>query len=152
MTISRLTFHVLRITPLAALVLLTFVALAHSGNGYDLSWWTVDSGGGTASGGPYALIGTIGQPDAGTLTGGGYTLGGGFWGGGAAPSPTVTPTATPTATTTGTPTYTPTSTPTHTPTVTTTGTPLTPTHTPTPTATPTAGYTIYLPVVLRQYP
>jgi hypothetical protein len=52
--------------------------------GYDLSWWTVDSGGYTFStGGNYTLGGTIGQPDAGTLTGGGYTLGGGFWGGGA---------------------------------------------------------------------
>jgi hypothetical protein len=28
------------------------------------------------------LGGTIGQADAGTLNGGGYTLGGGFWGGG----------------------------------------------------------------------
>jgi hypothetical protein len=51
---------------------------------YDLSWWTVDGGGGAVSGGSYALTGTIGQPDAGVLTGGGYTLGGGFWGGGAA--------------------------------------------------------------------
>jgi hypothetical protein len=51
---------------------------------YDLSWWSVDSGGATFStGGAYELGGTIGQPDAGTLTGGGYTLGGGFWGGGA---------------------------------------------------------------------
>jgi len=50
---------------------------------YDLSWWSVDSGGATFStGGAYELGGTIGQPDAGTLTGGGYTLGGGFWGGG----------------------------------------------------------------------
>jgi hypothetical protein len=51
---------------------------------YDLSWWSVDSGGATFStGSAYELGGTIGQPDAGTLTGGGYTLGGGFWGGGA---------------------------------------------------------------------
>jgi hypothetical protein len=51
---------------------------------YDLSWWSVDSGGATFStGGAYELGGTIGQPDAGTLTGGGYTLGGGFWSGGA---------------------------------------------------------------------
>jgi hypothetical protein len=33
-------------------------------------------------GGGYELAGTIGQPDAGVLTGGGYTLGGGFWRGG----------------------------------------------------------------------
>jgi hypothetical protein len=48
---------------------------------YDLSWWTVDGGGETFStGGGYELGGTIGQADAGTLFGGGYTLGGGFWG------------------------------------------------------------------------
>jgi hypothetical protein len=60
-------------------------ALAQSDDGYDLTWNTVDGGGETNSdsvGGPYILGGTIGQPDAGTLTGGGYTLSGGFWGGG----------------------------------------------------------------------
>lgn len=67
---------------LLLLVLLPTVALAQSGGGYDLSWNTVDGGGYTFStGGGYALGGTIGQPDAGVLTGGGYTLVGGFWGG-----------------------------------------------------------------------
>jgi len=51
---------------------------------YDLSWWTVDGGGATFStGGSYALGGTIGQPDAGMLTGADYALAGGFWRGGA---------------------------------------------------------------------
>lgn len=50
------------------------------GSGYDLSWWTVDGGGGTFSSGPgYLLGGTLGQPDAGVLSGPGYTLTGGFW-------------------------------------------------------------------------
>ena len=67
---------------LAALLLLVPLALAQSGGGYDLSWWTVDGGGYTFStGGSYTLGGTIGQPDAGTLSGGSYTLAGGFWGG-----------------------------------------------------------------------
>jgi hypothetical protein len=48
---------------------------------YDLSWWTVDGGGGQSSGGSYILRGTIAQPDAG-LSGGNYRLEGGFWGGG----------------------------------------------------------------------
>lgn len=69
---------------LAALLLLASVALAQSGNGYDLTWNTVDSGGYTFStGGDYSLGGTIGQPDAGVLSGGDYALVGGFWGGGA---------------------------------------------------------------------
>ncbi len=61
------------------------VTLAQSGGGYNLSWSSVDGGGYTfSSGGAYTLGGTIGQPDAGLLSGGSYTLGGGFWGGGAA--------------------------------------------------------------------
>ena len=60
------------------------IALAQTGGPYDLSWSTVDGGGHTFStGGDYSLGGTIGQPDPGLLTGGVYTLGGGFWGGGA---------------------------------------------------------------------
>ncbi len=67
---------------LLVLLLLSGVALAQSGGDYDLSWNTVDGGGYTFStGGSYALGGTIGQADAGVLSGGGYTLVGGFWGG-----------------------------------------------------------------------
>jgi hypothetical protein len=69
---------------LVVLLLLVSVTLAQSGDGYDLSWWTVDGGGYTFSeGGGYSLGGTIGQPDAGELSDGNYILGGGFWGGGA---------------------------------------------------------------------
>jgi len=55
------------------------IALAQSGGDYDLTWSTVDGGGGVSTGGDYTLGGTIGQPDAGTLSGGDYTLAGGFW-------------------------------------------------------------------------
>jgi hypothetical protein len=69
------------------LVSVTLVS-AQTGGGYNLSWWTVDGGGATfGEGSGYALGGTIGQPDAGVLEGGGYTLVGGFWGGGAAAEP-----------------------------------------------------------------
>ena len=71
---------------LAALLLLVGGAVVHAqtGGGYDLSWNTVDGGGAMFStGGSYSLGGAIGQPDAGTLSGGGYTLVGGFWGGAA---------------------------------------------------------------------
>ena len=33
-----------------------------------------------STGGAYSLSGTFGQPDPGTLSGGSYTLNGGFWG------------------------------------------------------------------------
>ncbi len=70
---------------LVCLLLLAAVpVLARSGAGYDLTWSTVDGGGGTFSvGGGYSLGGTAGQPDAGQLTGGDYGLAGGFWSGGA---------------------------------------------------------------------
>lgn len=46
---------------------------------YSIDWSTVDGGGGTSTGSVYAVSGTIGQPDAGTLSGGNYALVGGFW-------------------------------------------------------------------------
>jgi hypothetical protein len=48
---------------------------------YDLSWFTIDSGGDMwTTGGDFELSGTIGQPDAGpVMTGGGFQLVGGFW-------------------------------------------------------------------------
>lgn len=70
---------------LSSIVLANAVpAMAQSGGRYDLTWSTVDSGGETFSaGGSYSLGGTVGQPDAGLLTGGDYMLAGGFWGGAA---------------------------------------------------------------------
>jgi len=61
-----------------ALILLTPVVLALANDGYDLAWWTAD-GGGAAPQWQLLLSGTAGQPDAGTLTGGSYSLAGGFW-------------------------------------------------------------------------
>ncbi len=47
---------------------------------YNIDWFTVDGGGGTSTGGVYSVTGTIGQPDAGAvMTGGNYSLQGGFW-------------------------------------------------------------------------
>jgi hypothetical protein len=74
---------------LALFLLVIAVALLGVGSafalaGYTLDWWTVDGGGATFStGNSYSLGGSIGQPDAGTSTGGSYTLIGGFWGGSA---------------------------------------------------------------------
>ncbi len=47
---------------------------------YSIDWSTIDAGGGTSTGGVYSVSGTIGQPDAGVaMTGGNYSLTGGFW-------------------------------------------------------------------------
>lgn len=67
-----------RTFPLGLLALAGAGLLLQAGD-FTLDWWTVDAGGGTSTGGVYAVRGTIGQPDAGTLAGGDYPLTGGFW-------------------------------------------------------------------------
>jgi hypothetical protein len=63
---------------LRRLLPLTFCLCAQAQ--FSLDWWTVDGGGGASTGGVYAVSGTIGQPDAGPMSGGQFTLVGGFWG------------------------------------------------------------------------
>ena len=46
---------------------------------YSIDWFTIDGGGGTSTGGVYSVSGTIGQPDAGQMSAGPFTLQGGFW-------------------------------------------------------------------------
>ncbi len=75
---------------LSVLLLLAVSVGAHAqataNTGYDLSWWTVDGGGGQSANGSYALGGTIAQPDAGPApSSGGYALVGGFWSGAQTP-------------------------------------------------------------------
>ncbi len=61
-------------------LLLTLAALAVYGqSNYTVDWFTIDGGGGTSTGGVYRVSGTIGQPDAGaTMSGGNYSIDGGF--------------------------------------------------------------------------
>ena len=49
------------------------------GPGFDMSWNTYDGGGGALAGGLYSLDGTVGQWDAGKMSGNGYEMGGGYW-------------------------------------------------------------------------
>ena len=72
--------HLLALSMLGLLLPITH-ARAQSGGKYDLSWSTLDGGGGTSSGGQFSVRGTIGQPDAGTLAGGQFKITGGFWSG-----------------------------------------------------------------------
>lgn len=75
----RIAKHLIPV--LAVLVVLALVApaLAQTGGGYDLTWSTIDGGGGELTGGEYTLAGTVGQPEPGALTGGPYIAEGGFW-------------------------------------------------------------------------
>lgn len=62
-------------------VLITAIALAQSTGGeFKITKSTMDSGGGTSSGGNFFLTGTVGQPDANRQISkaGGFALAGGF--------------------------------------------------------------------------
>ena len=59
------------------LLLMPVVGHAQS---YAIDWYKIAGGGGTSTGGTYQVSGTIGQPDVGgAMTGGNYSLTGGFW-------------------------------------------------------------------------
>ncbi len=50
------------------------------GQQYSIGWYKVAGGGGVSTGGVYQVSGTIGQPDAsGAMSGGPYSVTGGFW-------------------------------------------------------------------------
>jgi hypothetical protein len=60
-------------------LLLIFGGVLLAGGGLAIPWWTADGGGGHSSGGNFAVTSTIGQPDAGRMTDGQYTVNSGFW-------------------------------------------------------------------------
>jgi hypothetical protein len=70
----------MRLNAVVLAMTLAWVATARA-QPYSVDWYTIDAGGGTSQGGAFTLTGTIGQPDASpvTLSGGDYTLQGGFW-------------------------------------------------------------------------
>src|SRR5580692_4991377 len=71
--------HVVRISAVA-LALFFLSVLSGSAQTYSINWYKISGGGGTSSSGQYSLNGTIAQADASSLmTGGNYSLTGGFW-------------------------------------------------------------------------
>jgi hypothetical protein len=67
-------------------LLLCFIILHSSfclrawGQSYSIDWYKVSGGGGTSTGATYQVTGTIGQPEAGgAMSGGQYSVTGGFW-------------------------------------------------------------------------
>jgi uncharacterized membrane protein len=73
---------------LALLLALIPFVLASANGIFDLSWWSVDGGGDRSGGGAYSLLGVAGQPDAGLLHGGDFSLAGGYLGGAVVLPPT----------------------------------------------------------------
>jgi len=46
---------------------------------FGIDWLTIDGGGGVSAGSGYSITGTIGQPEAATMSRGRFTVRGGFW-------------------------------------------------------------------------
>src|ERR1051325_7340389 len=74
------TWKGMRGTVVILAVFLSALAVSNaSAQSYSIDWFTVDGGGGTSTGGVYSVSGTIGQPDAGVMSGGNFSITGGFW-------------------------------------------------------------------------
>jgi hypothetical protein len=68
------------VTILLAIAFHLAAAFGVHAQSYSIDWYKVSGGGGTSTGGVYSVSGTIGQHDAGGLmTGGNFSLTGGFW-------------------------------------------------------------------------
>jgi len=83
--ISQKTVRTIKVASVIGVLLVLSITLTVYAEGSDfvIKWWSADGGGDSSQGGNYTLIGTSGQSDAGEMSGGGYTLHGGFWPGGA---------------------------------------------------------------------
>lgn len=78
---------------MAAFIMASFFMVA-TAQPYSVDWFTVDGGGGASANGQYSIDGTMGQADAGHLSGGSFSLDGGFWSIVAAVQPAGSPTLT----------------------------------------------------------
>ena len=66
--------------PVLLWLAMLFAPFAVQAQSYSIDWYKTAGGGGTSTGGTYQVSGTIGQPDAGgPMTGGNFSLTGGFW-------------------------------------------------------------------------
>jgi len=60
--------------------LFALASFTASAQNYSIDWYKVAGGGGTSTGATYQVTGTIGQPEAGgAMSGGNYSVTGGFW-------------------------------------------------------------------------
>ncbi len=88
-----------RLWLLSFFILPSAFCLPALGQPFTFDWYSVEGGGGgTSAGGDFAVSGTIGQPEAGDMSGGSYSVAGGFWSAIALQPPVGTPDASPTVT------------------------------------------------------
>ena len=73
-------YSIINLKWLPLFVLLLALQLSAFAQQYSIDWYKVSGGGGASTGATYQVTGTIGQPDAGgPISGGQYSLTGGFW-------------------------------------------------------------------------
>jgi hypothetical protein len=66
--------------PLAVVLAALFSPASSHAQSFSIDWYKIAGGGGASTNGPFSLSGTIGQQDAsGAMTGGNYSVTGGFW-------------------------------------------------------------------------
>ena len=78
-----------KLLPVCIIGLVTLAGFTASAQ-FSIDRFVIAGGGGTSTGGDFTLNATIGQPDAGTMSGGNYSLAGGFWGAIQTPPPVPT--------------------------------------------------------------
>jgi hypothetical protein len=59
--------------------ILIFGLVVPAAGQFSIDWFSIEGGGGTSSGGVFTVSGSVGQPDAGDMSGGDFSLSGGFW-------------------------------------------------------------------------
>lgn len=77
---GRVIYSMLSVPLGGTMLALAMTALTARAQSYSVDWYTIAGGGGTSTGSVYSVTGTIGQPDAGYMSGGNYSINGGFWG------------------------------------------------------------------------
>ena len=68
-------------SPLLLASLACGITCAACAQDFHVDWFTIDGGGGASAGGQFTVRSTIGQPDAGVMSGGTFKVAGGFWSG-----------------------------------------------------------------------
>ncbi len=66
-------------TILAGFCALLLTHVGGRAQNYSIDWYSIDGGGGTSTGATFSVSGSIGQADAGKMSGGSFSVDGGFW-------------------------------------------------------------------------
>src|SRR5258708_9372109 len=70
----------MKVPAFALIILASAFCLRAPAQSFSIDWLKISGGGGKSTNGQFSVSGTIGQPDAGgVMSGGNYSVTGGFW-------------------------------------------------------------------------